>query len=95
MQALDKIFVEGYAYKKAGIIALDLTPENNTQLNFFKNSHPKHALLMQSIDKLNTTYGQQKIRLAAQDLQRVWKMKQESLSPRYTTNANEILRIYT
>lgn len=95
IQALDKIFVEGYAYKKAGIIVMDLTPENSTQLNFFKNSHPKHASLMQTIDKLNTTYGQQKIRLAAQDLQRVWKMKQESLSPRYTTQINEVLHIHT
>jgi len=31
--------------------------------------------------------------LGSQDLKRIWKMKQEKLSPRYTTNLNEIITI--
>jgi DNA polymerase V len=48
---------------------------------------------MTAIDKINQSYGQQKIRLAVQDTGRVWKMKQEQLSPRYTTNLNEIITV--
>ncbi|MCL4856396.1 MAG: DUF4113 domain-containing protein, partial [Flavobacteriales bacterium] len=43
--------------------------------------------------KINVQFGQQKIRLASQDQKRVWKMKQEKLSPRYTTKLSEIITI--
>ena len=48
---------------------------------------------MQVIDKLNNTLGQQKVKLAIQDKDRIWKMKQERLSPRYTTNLSDIITI--
>ena len=40
----------------------------------------------ETIDKLNNTIGQEKIKLANQSLDRTWKMKQERLSSIYTTN---------
>jgi DNA polymerase V len=92
-QALDYIFVEGYSYKKAGVIIMDFIPESEVQMNLFENSNPKHVNLMKAIDKLNHRFGQQKIRLSIQDQKRIWKMKQEKLSPRYTTNINDIIII--
>jgi DNA polymerase V len=91
--ALERIFKPGYHYKKAGVIVLDFTPESATQLNMFGNSNPKHFAIMQTVDKLNASFGRQKIKLASQDLKRMWKMKQEKLSPRYTTNIQEIIKI--
>ena len=91
--ALDKIFRKGYAYKKAGVIIMDFKQEDEIQLSLFENSNPKHPFLMKAIDVINKSFGQQKIKLASQDLKRVWKMKQERLSPRYTTNINEIITI--
>jgi len=88
---LERIFKEGYGYKKAGVIVGDFTPEDNQQLNLFDNRNVKHIHLMKAVDKINQSFGQQKVRLAAQDTGRVWKMKQERLSPRYTTNLNEII----
>jgi DNA polymerase V len=93
--ALDKIFIKGYAYKKAGVILMDFTPEANVQLNLFHNSNPRHAVLMQAMDKINNAIGQKKLRLASQDLGRTWKMHQEKLSPRYTTNLHEIITVQT
>jgi DNA polymerase V len=92
-QALHYIFKEGYHYKKAGVLVMDFTPQDKTQLRLFDNSNQQHVPLMMAMDKINTMYGQQKIRLAAQDIKRVWKMKQEKLSPRYTTNLNDIITI--
>jgi DNA polymerase V len=92
--ALQMIFKKGYSYKKAGVIVQDFTPENNLQKTLFENRNERHVPLMLAIDKLNGTYGQQKIRLASQDLNRIWKMKQERLSPRYTTNIGEIISIH-
>ena len=92
--ALEKIFKKGFHYKKAGVIVQDFNPENISQTSLFENRNLKHIPLMQVIDKLNTAYGQQKIRLASQDLKHVWKMKQEKLSPQYTTKLLDIIKIY-
>jgi len=93
LTGLNKIFKTGYDYKKAGVVVMDLTPESNQQLNLFNNSNPKHKKLMQTIDQLNQSIGHHKIRLAAQGMGRTWKMKQEKLSPCYTTRLNDIITL--
>ncbi len=94
-QALQIIFKQGYAYKKAGVIVQDFVAENNIQPCLLENRNEKHITLMKAMDNLNESFGQQKIRLASQDLKRIWKMKQEKLSPRYTTNLADIITILT
>jgi DNA polymerase V len=88
--ALKSIYKTGLNYKKAGVIVCDLVPENALQLHLFDNENPKHKQLMQAIDLTNKKLGNTKIKLASQDVKRTWKMKQEKLSPRYTTSINEI-----
>ena len=90
---LEKIFKEGFYYKKAGVVIMDFCPEEEVQHTLFEQPNPKHKVLMKAIDKINTAIGQQKIKLAIQDKDRVWKMKQEKLSPRYTTKLSEIITI--
>jgi DNA polymerase V len=92
--ALSKIFKDGYHYKKAGVIVQDFTPEDSPQIHLFENRDERHIPLMKAVDALNKSYGQQKIRLATQDQKRVWKMKQEKLSPRYTTKLSDIIKIH-
>ncbi len=91
--ALKQIYRDGFAYKKAGVVLQDFTSENCIQKKLFDDRNEKHIPLMKAVDMINTTYGQQKIRLASQDTQRVWKMKQEKLSPRYTTNLDDVITI--
>lgn len=93
LQALSIIFREGYEYKRAGVIVQDFTDEDTTQINIFENSDERHKKLMQSIDKVNAMFGQQKIRLGSQDPKKTWKMKQEKLSPNYTTKLSDIIVI--
>ena len=90
---LRAIFKEGYKYKKAGVIVMGICPEEQQQMNLFLNPNPKHKHLMEVMDKINASVGQQKLKLAVQDLGRTWKMKQERLSPRYTTKLNEIITV--
>jgi len=90
---LSVIFRNGYNYKKAGVIISKFTPEGEKQFNLFSEENPKHITLMQTIDKLNKSIGSNKLKLASQDLGRKWKMKQEKLSPRYTTNLKEVIMI--
>lgn len=92
-KGLDVIFKMGYAYKKAGVIVSGLAPENEKQFNLFGYEHLKHPELMRVMDKLNLKYGEQKIKVACQALDKTWTMRQEHLSPNYTTSWNEILTI--
>ena len=48
---------------------------------------------MEVMDTIQTKTGERKLRLASQDLKRTWKMKQNHLSNRYTTNFNELLEV--
>ena len=90
---LKTIFKQGYSYKKAGVVVMDLTPENEKQLSLFSSENPKHQPLMQRIDAINQSIGQNKVKFACQDLGRTWKMRQEKLSPRYTTQLCELIEI--
>ena len=93
IQGLKKIFKAGINYKKAGTIVMGLDSSENHQLNLFENENPKHSYLMKTIDHIQKREGQNKIKLASQDLRKRWKMKQEKLSPNYTCKVNDIIRV--
>jgi len=92
IKALQTIFKPGYKYKKLGVILMGITPNTNRQLNMFSYENPKHISLMKAIDHTNKTCGDT-LRLASQDLDKKWKMKQDRLSPCYTTNWNDIITV--
>jgi DNA polymerase V len=91
VEGLKKIYKRGIEYKKAGVIVLGLVPNSRVQLNIFEKENPKHQILMKTLDFITKKEGPNKIKLASQDLKRVWKMKQTKLSSRYTTELKEIL----
>jgi len=93
VEAVKTIFKDGIDYKKAGVIVTGLVPTDTHQLNLFLHENPKHKPLMSTIDHLNKKFKADKIKLASQDLQRTWKMKQEHLSPKYTTKLNDIITV--
>jgi DNA polymerase V len=80
-------------FKKAGVIVTELIDENKKQLQLFDEENPKHLLLMKVMDGLNNKIGDKKVKLATQNLSLTWNMKQNHLSPRYTTNFKDILEI--
>lgn len=93
VKAAIALFKPGIKYKKAGVIVSGLVPTNARQLDLFLSENPKHHKLMQVMDGINDKYGGHKMKIANQDLERTWKMRQEHLSPRYTTNINEIITV--
>jgi len=92
-KAIETLYKKGIKYKRAGVIVTELVPTDNHQLDMFARENPKHQPLMKAIDDLNNKYGDQKLKLANQDLGKTWKMRQEHLSKQYTTQFNEILII--
>lgn len=86
----------GFSYAKAGVFLLDLqTGAVQGELGFDEREPvPRHgARLSDVLDRLNQRYGQDTVFVASAGLggvQRVWSMKQEHRSPRYTTCWEEL-----
>lgn len=93
VEAVKAIFKTGVKYKRAGVIVTGLVPTENHQLDLFSSENPKHKPLMSAIDHLNKKFKADKIKLGNQDLERTWKMRQERLSPKYTTKINDIITV--
>ena len=93
VEGLKKIYKKGIEYKKAGVIVMGLIPTDSNQLNIFEKENPKYNTLMKTLDFIAKKEGVSKIKLASQDLKKIWKMKQTRLSSRYTTELNEIISL--
>ncbi len=90
---LKRIFKKNINYKKAGVILTDLTPSDSKQLNLFQNTGNTHGNLMKTIDKIHLRFGENLLKLGNQDLNQTWKMRQEYLSSRYTTDVRDIIKV--
>lgn len=73
---------------------MDVAPASEVQLNLFtKFDHTKNEKLMSAVDNINTKWGSETLRSAVSGYKRVWSMKRATLSPRYATNWNEIIKV--
>ena len=94
IQILEKIYTEnkGLLFKNAGVIVTQLIPENEKQFDMFADENPKHLKLMEAMDHINKKIGNRKVKLATQGT-KTWNMNQNMLSPKYTTQFDQILTI--
>lgn len=93
LAGLNHIFKEGYQYKKAGIMLLNLIPKNSqVQTSLFESVRPVESSnkVMKALDSLNVRYGKDTVQLASAGLSHRWATKAEKKSPRYTTNWLEL-----
>ena len=94
LQGLRNIFKDDCIYKKAGVIVHDISPESQLQLSMFDTvDRAKRKSLMRTFDSINNKMGRDSVRLTIQGFDRKWKMKQEQLSPCYTTRITELLEV--
>ena len=93
--ALRSIYRSDCIYKKAGVIVSGIVPQSQVQLSFFDDigNIEKRQHLMQAVDTVNDRYGRMKVRFAVNGFERKWKLKQERLSPCYTTRISELIRV--
>ncbi|MDX1910753.1 MAG: Y-family DNA polymerase [Saprospiraceae bacterium] len=94
--ALAKIFRAGYRYKRAGVLLDGLVQHTaGEQLALFDPiDREKHEKLMTAFDAVNTRFGRNTVRTAAQTLGGATRLTQQNrLSPSYTTKWKEALTI--
>lgn len=96
LAALKAIYKPGYRYKKAGVIVYDIVPENRVQGALFDRvDRAKHAAVMKALDAINSKYGRDTLKIAAQGAgkNKKWRLRQEKLSPSYTTKWDDIITV--
>src|SRR6185295_20272346 len=94
LAGLNVVWRNGYRYKKAGVMLLDLRPAASAQAGLFDQpDDARSTTRMRVIDKLNAQYGRDTLTFGAAGRRRAWKMQRDFLSPCYTTNWNDLLRV--
>ena len=94
IKGLESIYRDDCIYKKAGVIVGRIVPQEQTQLSLFDSlDREKRKSINVAVDKINATMGKNKVKLAVQGNGRKWRLKQEKLSPCYTTRFTDILEV--
>ncbi len=91
---LKDIYREGFRYKRVSVLLTGLIPNTSIQTSLFdKLDRAKLQRLTEVYDLLNKKFGKGIIKFASQGTKRTWKMKQEHLTPHYTTSWDDLLTI--
>lgn len=92
---LKEMFKPGYELKKAGVIVSQIVTEDAIQGSLFnKIDFSKLKKVDAAMDKINHLYGRNTLKLAAQGFSKKWKLNNNYLSRRFSTNWNELLEIH-
>ena len=92
---MKSIYKEGLVYKKSGVIVGDIIPQSRIQLNIFDidQKRARRKNLNSAVDFINQAMGRSTIHIGSQGINRRWQLKQERLSPCYTTKWDDLLKI--
>jgi DNA polymerase V len=93
-KGLSLIFKDGFKYKKVGVIVCDFVPEEDIQQNLFAlNQNIRQASVMRTMDIINSKLGSGSVKIGAQGFSKKWMLRQEKLSPCYSTRLSDIITI--
>ncbi|CAN2968579.1 DUF4113 domain-containing protein [Pseudomonas sp. PM2] len=91
---LQKIYVPGYRYAKAGIVLSQFVSGDGYQPDLFAPEPRRNSeTLMKVLDGINARYGRGSIRLAVEPPIPQWGMKRDYLSDSYVTDWNQLKRV--
>lgn len=93
-QALDSIYLPNLEYKRAGVVLIDIIPEEYALRDFFDSKdRNKQQRLNQTLDEINKKNGHATVKLAVEGNGYSENVRQEHLSRRFTTNLNDLIEI--
>ena len=90
VRIFERLWREVFAYRKAGVMLLDLSPAGDTVGSLFQDGPLENGRLMQAMDRINGRFGRGSIALGLTARDAAWRMRQERLSPRYTTRWRDL-----
>lgn len=86
----ERMFKDGYQYKKAGIMLSEISPVTRRQGDLLEAAPAGNQRLMQALDMLNKRYGRGAVKISTQGTYKEWQMRQERKSPCYSTRWDEV-----
>lgn len=92
LHGLRRIFRDGYAYKKCGVMLMEIHGQQHRQHTLFDDplARTRSAGVMRALDAVNLVWGRGTLRTAAAGVTQRWAMRAENRSPRYTTHWGEL-----
>ncbi len=96
LRAVEKLYMPGFQYHRAGVFLQDLVQDTYRQLRLFTPTETlaRPQTVVEVVDAINQRFGRETIRYAATGRERGWKMRQEHRSPHYTTNLEELPQVW-
>lgn len=84
---LERIYLPGHAYAKAGVMLVGLAPKN-LSADLFSRIDTRGADLMKTLDEINLRYGRNTVApgIAGLNQGRPWSMNRGNRTPSYTTD---------
>lgn len=94
LYGLKRIFKQGYAYKKAGVMLTALIPANQVPVDLFSGFEEPETQrarnLMATLDEINAKMGRGTVRSAGEGMQKSWAMRSDNKSKAYTTDWEQL-----
>lgn len=91
LQALERIYRNGYRYKKAGVMLTGLVPDTQVQPHLFDpTDRGRLGRLMTALDQVNARWGSGTLRYASEGFRQDWQAHFHRRTPAYTTRWNEL-----
>ena len=90
LAALKRIYKEGLAYKRGGVMLLDLAGVGQAQRSLFDRHDPKDDKLIEAFDAINDRLGPRSIQFGRAGQAGGWQSSSARRSPCYTTRWTDI-----
>lgn len=92
LQGLATIYRDGFQYKKAGVMLMDLGPDTARQGMLFDapRARENSVKVMAALDALNQRFGRDVVHLGSAGLAPRWAMRADNKTPCYTTRWDEL-----
>jgi DNA polymerase V len=92
MRGLQRIYRAGFAYKKCGIMLMELNAQANRQETLFDDAPARlrSAKTMAVLDAINKEWGHGTLRSGAAGVTKRWAMRADNRSSRFTTRWDEL-----
>ena len=93
-RGLARVWRQGFRYKKAGIMLLDLVKANTVGSGLFdRHDDAGSRARMRALDTLNSRFGRDTVTFATTARPQPWRLRSDMLSARYTTHWDELLQV--
>jgi DNA polymerase V len=90
IHGLKEAYREGFKFKKAGVMLLDLVDADSAPQSLFDDHDPKDDKLIEAFDQINSQQGPGAINFGTAGQSSVWHSASAYQSPRYTTEWDAI-----